>query len=565
LKIANNKTFEGGVEELDMFLSTTITTENDLELFVDTFAEALQSACRRTFKTTTTEKNSNKKSVPWWTNSLTIMRKRVNASRRLYQRTRNDEELRERRKCKYFKGKRKYQADIRKENFNSWREYCNVKASTHPWSQVYKLATGKTHSNSVMTTLRKPDGSETSSIQETMNVMQDYLITEDREEDTLHHKNIRKMIEEPIKTSNKEFSQYEIKQTLESSNVKKAPGIDGITGRIYLQTFNIFPRLITAIHNQCLKRGCFLKRWKIAKIIPTIKPGKENSMDPSKYRPISLLNIGRKVLEKILINRINHHMYKHELLMGRQFGFTPQKSTTDAARKAKKFIEPVLEKSKLVIMTSLDLQGAFDTAWWPSIIQGLKDSGCPRNLYNFSKGYFSQRSAVMSTNSISIVRRVRKRCPQGSCCWPGFWNLLYNSLLKLELTSHSKTIAFVDDLITLTRGESVVESENYINLEIKKILVWAQNNKLKFNENKSKGMLMSRRKRKENKEIRIYLHNKTLKQVNRTKYLGIIFDSKMAFRDHIKYVEEKCAKLIFSLSTSANVTWGLKHETLKTI
>jgi hypothetical protein len=41
LKIANNKTFEGGVEELDMFLSTTITTENDLELFVDTSAEAL--------------------------------------------------------------------------------------------------------------------------------------------------------------------------------------------------------------------------------------------------------------------------------------------------------------------------------------------------------------------------------------------------------------------------------------------------------------------------------------------------------------------------------------------
>jgi len=85
-----------------------------------------------------------------------------------------------------------------------------------------------------------------------------------------------------------------------------------------------------------MERGCFPKRWKIAKIIPTIKSRQENSMDPSKYRPISLLNMGGKILEKLLINRINHYMYKHDLLTGRQFGFTPQKSTTDAAMEAKK-------------------------------------------------------------------------------------------------------------------------------------------------------------------------------------------------------------------------------------
>jgi len=59
-------------------------------------------------------------------------------------------------------------------------------------------------------------------------------------------------------------------------------------------------------------------------------------MDPSKYRPISLLNIGGKVLEKLLINRINNHMYKNELLTDSQYGFTPQKSTTDAAMEEKK-------------------------------------------------------------------------------------------------------------------------------------------------------------------------------------------------------------------------------------
>jgi len=117
----------------------------------------------------------------------------------------------------------------------------------------------KTRVNSVMTTLRKPDGSETSSIQETMNVMLDHLSTENTEQDTLHHKNIRRTIEETILTGDDlVFSREEIKHTIESFSDKNAPGIGGI----YLRTFNTFPRLITAIYNQCLKEDAFQKGGK---------------------------------------------------------------------------------------------------------------------------------------------------------------------------------------------------------------------------------------------------------------------------------------------------------------
>jgi hypothetical protein len=71
----------------------------------------------------------------------------------------------------------------------------------------------------------------------------------------------------------------------------------------------ILPRYITAIYNGCLKKGTFPKRWKNALILPIIKRGKEESSDVSKFCPICLLDIGWKVLEKIMINRINQHVY----------------------------------------------------------------------------------------------------------------------------------------------------------------------------------------------------------------------------------------------------------------
>ena len=65
--------------------------------------------------------------------------------------------------------------------------------------------------------------------------------------------------------------------------------------------------------------------------------------------------------------------------------------------------------------------------------------------------------------------------------------------------------------------------------------------------------------------MEISLNNKILQEVKKIKYLGIIFESKLPFREHINYMEEKCVKLILALSRSANVTWELGHETLKTI
>ena len=85
----------------------------------------------------------------------------------------------------------------------------------------------------------------------------------------------------------------------------------------------ILPKYLTTIYNGCLKEGVFPKRWKKAKLIPIVKPGKEGSDEVNMFSPISLLDSGGKVLEKLLINRINHHVFSRGHKNENQFVFRP--------------------------------------------------------------------------------------------------------------------------------------------------------------------------------------------------------------------------------------------------
>jgi len=71
--------------------------------------------------------------------------------------------------------------------------------------------------------------------------------------------------------------------------------------------------------------------------------------------------------------------------------------------------------------------------------------------------------------------------------------------------------------------------------------------------------------KKERKDLEVYLNNKQLRQVKIIKYLNIIIEDKLTFREHITHVTEKCRRIIFALSKSAKLNWGLSHKALKTL
>jgi len=135
----------------------------------------------------------------------------------------------------------------------------------------------------------------------------------------------------------------------------------------------------------------------------------------------------------------------------------------------KEIIEENLKQKNCTAVLSLDIRGAFDAAWWPSILHNLKELKCPRNLINMSRIYFSERTASLRGNKLKIEKTLSMGCPQVSCSGRGYWDKLYNSLLNMKFSHRTRVIAFADYLLVLTRGKSALHAENYANQDLKKL------------------------------------------------------------------------------------------------
>ena len=187
---------------LDNILYELLTLETDIENAVEKYHNSIAGARKKSFKERKLlQKTTGYKSVPWWTRELTIMRKKTNAMRRRYLRTIHDHNLREARKLQYLQEKRKYEASLRKAKIQSWKQYCNATTLSNPWNMVYKLATAKIKNCSPLSTLRRPDGTVTTDMAETMRFMMDSFTPEDdKETDNEYHKLIRAQTKTPITT-----------------------------------------------------------------------------------------------------------------------------------------------------------------------------------------------------------------------------------------------------------------------------------------------------------------------------------------------------------------------------
>lgn len=136
-----------------------------------------------------------------------------------------------------------------------------------------------------------------------------------------------------------------------------------------------------------------------------------------------------KVLEKAMTNRILWKLRRKELLSSRQYGILPQRSTEDALYDATEIIKNGLSKKQIVVSASLDIEGAFDNAWWPAILDELRRKNLDKSSWNVLRNYLSDKTVEITYAGATIVKETNKGCIQSSICGPLLWNILLDPLL----------------------------------------------------------------------------------------------------------------------------------------
>jgi hypothetical protein len=246
-----------------------------------------------------------------------------------------------------------------------------------------------------------------------------------------------------------------------------------------------------------------------------------------------------------------------------QYGFTPQKSTIDAIQSAVSFVKNGFKSKGFTLLVALDISGAFDNAYWPAILYALRRFKCPQNLYYLTESYFKDGKANLWFQNTEISKSLSKGCPQGSACGPGFWNLLIDSLLKLNLPSNAKIQSFADDTLLMIYSNSIEDLEFKANQTLQRIHQWSIQYKLEFNANKTTTVLFTNKIKFENPKI--IFNNTELVLSSSMTYLGIEIDAKLRWKQHINNVKTKVLRLVMNLMRFARNKFGLNKNSLKTI
>lgn len=228
--------------------------------------------------------------------------------------------------------------------------------------------------------------------------------------------------------NNRNFTQCTPSELMESIwkiNPNKAPGEDGITGGILRKAWSVIEDKPVDIVNDCLRTSTFPDCWKTADIVTIKKTEDADSTSPKYYRPISLLPVMGKGLERIICTRIQNDIGNRP--SERQYGFIKGKSTSDAIRDLISWHKNRTEKHKLAIL--LDISGAFDNLDWPVLQEDLEYLSCSIPNRHITKSYLCNMTARLNYGGVQKTIRLTKGCPQGFIFGPSLWNDTMNRLL----------------------------------------------------------------------------------------------------------------------------------------
>jgi len=349
----------------------------------------------------------------------------------------------------------------------------------------------------------------------------------------------------------------ELSTIVKSLKSNKAPGHDCLKGIFLKKTFNSTKSFILKIINACLKISYFPDLWKKGNLVILLKNPAGDTTNVKNYRPITLLPEYGKVLEKIVRTRLYNHLTPaHSDL---QFGFVPGLSTIDALGRLVNGIKHSEGTYQLVVF--IDISGAFDNLWWPSLFLELRKRELPDTLVKLLKSYVTNRSVKYANGNVTVEKVITKGCPQGSVLGPSLWNIQLDNLLSKNFSDKVNLTAYADDLAVHVVSDSRRELINIAQQSVDIIVNWAKHCKLNISTTKTKIMVINKSKRTHDRDIKVRIDGHAIELVSEFKYLGVILDPGLTFTKHINYICKKAVDITMALRRKVYLTWGLDVST----
>ena len=238
-------------------------------------------------------------------------------------------------------------------------------------------------------------------------------------------------------------------ELLASLDISKSSGPDGISAKVLKHTALSIAPSVTQLFNLSIKNGRVPRGWKLSTI-----PKSGRSHSPDSYRPISLLSVLSKVLEKHIHTLMFNHLKQHYPLSDCQWGFRNGRSTVSALLSTIHYWLQLMESGMDVCAVFLDYRKAFDSVPHAPLMKKLQDIGLHTNLLAWLFDYLTLRKQqVVVDGATSSQVTVASGVPQGSVLGPLLFSIYINGITEIGISPHSYRVLYADDVL-LYRGIS---------------------------------------------------------------------------------------------------------------
>jgi hypothetical protein len=347
--------------------------------------------------------------------------------------------------------------------------------------------------------------------------------------DPSHVAHVDSILSTPLQMSlpPKAFCPSDILHTIKTLKKKKAPGYDLITSEI----LSLLPRkaiiLLTYIFNAILRTTYFPVMWKFSTITMIPKSNKPSHL-PNSYRPICLLPIMSKILEKLLLRRLYPILESQNIIPNHQFGFRSQHSTIHQCHRVVDTVATSLELGQYCNAAFLDVEQAFDRVWHEGLLSKLKGI-LPSTYFLILKSYLSNRHyQVSQSNSMSSIHPMCAGIPQGSILGP----ILY-TIYTADIPTHPSTIlsTFADDTCILSPHVDPHQASESLQNHLQILEDWFRKWRIKTNEAKSTNITFTLRK---SVCPPVFLNQNPIPTANIVRYLGLYMDKRLTWNPHTR-------------------------------